>query len=234
MKKYEPTQDEINLIVEMYTKKSLGSSTISEKTGLNKQIILRILKENNVEMRKSGRIFIGGRQVAMEKYESKPETKERKRKNYDKWYSENKEYRKEYFKKWRTDNVDKWRECKRNYEKNRKATDPIYKLINNFRTAIYQVLKENNVQKNGHYFEVLQYTPDELISHLENQFKDGMTWDNYGNWHVDHILPISIHNIQEIGDDEFMKCWSLGNLQPMWGEDNIKKSNKVLNLSNNS
>ena len=77
-------------------------------------------------------------------------------------------------------------------------------------------------------FEILQYTPDELISHLENKFKDGMTWDNYGDWHVDHIIPISIHNIQEIGDGEFMKCWSLDNLQPMWGEDNIRKSNKVL------
>ena len=228
MKKYEPNQKEIDVILNMYVEERLGSSTISEKIGLKKQIILRILKENNVKMRKSGRVFIGGRKTAMEKYESKPETKERKRKNYDKWYSNNKEYRKEYLKEYREKNIEKIREVKRNYERHRKSTDPIYKLINNFRTAIYQVLKENNVQKNGHYFEVLQYTPDELISHLENQFKDGMTWGNYGDWHVDHILPISIHNIQEIGDDEFMKCWSLSNLQPMWGEDNIRKSNKVL------
>ena len=226
MRKYIPTKDEINEILKMYNEELLGSSTIAEKTGLSKPTILRLLKENNVEMRQSGRIFIGGKKVADKKWrESNKEYMSEKSK---KWYSENKEYRKEYFKKWRTENADKWRECKRNYEKNRKSTDPIYKLINNFRTAIYQVLKENNVQKNGHYFEVLQYTPDELISHLENQFKDGMTWDNYGDWHVDHILPISIHNIQEIGDDEFIKCWSLSNLQPMWGEDNIRKSNKVL------
>ncbi len=62
----------------------------------------------------------------------------------------------------------------------------------------------------------------------KNKFKDGMTWDNYGEWHVDHIQPISAHSIQEIGDDEFMRCWSLTNLQPMWGEENIKKSNKIL------
>ena len=226
MKKYVPTEEEINKILKMYNEDLLGSSTIAEKTGLSKQTILRLLKENNVEMRQSGRIFIGGKKVADKKWRDK--NKERLYFNHKKWYEENKEKWNQYIKEYREKNIDKIREIKRNYEKNRKSTDPIYKLINNFRTAIYQVLKENNVQKNGHYFEVLQYTPDELISHLENQFKDGMTWDNYGDWHVDHILPISIHNIQEIGDDEFMKCWSLSNLQPMWGEDNIRKSNKVL------
>lgn len=55
-----------------------------------------------------------------------------------------------------------------------------------------------------------------------------MTWDNYGEWHVDHIKPISSHTILEIGDDEFMKCWSLDNLQPLWGKENISKSNKLL------
>ena len=90
------------------------------------------------------------------------------------------------------------------------------------------VLKESNVDKYGHYFDILGYTPEELIIHLENQFKGDMTWDNYGVWHVDHKLPISSFNIQEIGDEEFMKCWSLDNLQPMWGEENIRKSNKIL------
>jgi hypothetical protein len=226
MKKYVPTEEEINKILKMYNEDLLGSSTIAEKTGLSKQTILRLLKENNVEIRQSGRIFIGGKKVADKKWRDK--NKERLYFNHKKWYEENKEKWNQYIKEYREKNIDKIREIKRNYERHRKSTDPIYKLINNFRTAIYQVLKENNVQKNGHYFEVLQYTPNELIHHLENQFNDGMTWDNYGDWHVDHILPISIHNIQEIGDDEFMKCWSLGNLQPMWGEDNIKKSNKIL------
>ena len=54
-----------------------------------------------------------------------------------------------------------------------------------------------------------------------------MSWDNYGEWHVDHKLPITHFNIVEMGDDEFMKCWALGNLQPMWGVENIRKSNKI-------
>jgi hypothetical protein len=76
---------------------------------------------------------------------------------------------------------------------------------------------------------VLQYTPEQLIVHLEKQFTERITWENYGEWHVDHKLPISSFNIQEMGDSEFMKCWSLENLQPMWGEENIRKSNKIFN-----
>jgi len=228
MKKYIPTQETIETIVNMYNDELLGSHSISKKVGLNKQIVLRILKENGVNLGPSGRRFIGGREVAMKKYESKPKTKQRKRKNYENWYENNKEHRKEYLKKYREKNADKIRETKRNYEKTRKSNDPLYKLISNFRTAIYQVLKENNIKKNGHYFEILKYTPEQLINHLEKQFSDEMTWDNYGDWHVDHKHPISLYNIKEIGDNEFMKCWSLDNLQPMWSVDNIKKSNKLL------
>lgn len=228
MKKIIPTQEELNNILKMYNEDLLGSQTISEKTGISKPTIIRILKENGVVMGPSGRRFIGGREVAMKKYESKPETKIRKRKNYDKWYEQNKEHRKEYLKEYREKKADDIRKTKRDYERNRKARDPLYKLISNFRTAIYTVLKENNITKFGHYFDILQYTPEELIIHLEKQFTDGMTWENYGDWHVDHKLPITSFNIQEMGDEEFMKCWCLSNLQPMWGVENIRKSNKLL------
>ena len=227
MKKFIPTEEELNRILKMYNEELLGSQTISEKIGISKPTILRILKENGIIMGPSGRRFIGGREVATKKYFSKPETKERLKKNHKKWSEKNREHLTEYHKQWRTENVNKWRKTKRDYERNRKAKDPLYKLISNFRTAIYQVLKESNVEKNKHYFDILQYTPEQLISHLENKFTDKMSWDNYGDWHVDHKLPITHYNIQEMGDSEFMKCWSLDNLQPMWGVDNIKKSNKL-------
>ena len=210
----------------MYNKDLIGSQTISEKIGLNKQQVLRILKENGVKLGPSGRRNIGGKKVADKKWrDSNKEYMSNKSKT---WYEQNKEHRKQYLKEYRENNVDKIRQIKRDYERNRKARDPLYKLISNFRTAIYQVLKESNVEKNKHYFDILQYTPEELITHLENKFTDKMSWDNYGDWHVDHKLPITHFNIQEMGDEEFMRCWSLDNLQPMWGFDNIFKSNKIL------
>jgi hypothetical protein len=226
MKKYIPSEEEIKTILNMYNKDLIGCQKISEKIGLNKQQVLRILKENGVKLGPSGRRNIGGKKVADKKW--RDNNKEYLSNKSKIWYEQNKEHRKQYLKEYREKNIDKIREVKRTYERTRKANDPLYKLISNFRTAIYQVLKENNVDKNGHYFEILKYSPDELISHLENQFKDGMTWDNYGEWHVDHIKAISLHNIKEIGDEEFMKCWSLDNLQPMWGKENIRKSNKII------
>ena len=226
MKKYIPTQETIDIILKMYNDELLGSKSISQKLNINQQIILRILKENGVQVGQSGRRFIGGRKIAEKKWrENNKEYLSNKSKN---WYEQNKEHRKQYLKEYREKNKDKIREIKRNYEKTRKANDPIYKLINNFRTAIYQVLKENQIQKNGHYFETLKYSPENLIEHLESKFKDNMTWDNYGKWHVDHIKPISSFQITEIGDDEFMTCWSLKNLQPLWSDENIRKSNKIV------
>jgi hypothetical protein len=63
---------------------------------------------------------------------------------------------------------------------------------------------------------------------LEKQFVGEMSWENYGIWHVDHIRPIVSFEINEIGDEEFVKCWSLENLQPMWGDDNIRKGGTIL------
>ena len=226
MKKIILDQNTINEIIRMYNEEMLGSHTISLRTGLSKPTILRILKENGVVLGQSGRRFIGGRKIADKKWrDSNKEYLSQKSKN---WYEQNKEHRKQYLKEYREKNIDRIREVKRTYEKTKKANDPLYKLINNFRTAIYQVLKENNVKKNGHYFDILKYTPDDLINHLESKFTDKMTWDNYGEWHVDHILPISFFDIKEIGDGEFMKCLELKNLQPLWGDENIKKSNRIL------
>ena len=225
MKKIELNKEKLDNILKMYNEELLGTHTISLKIGFSKPTINRILKENGVIFGPSGRRFIGGKKVADKKYRKK--NKEKLYNNHQKWSKQNRERLNEYHKKWREKNIDRHRENKRNYERTRKHNDPLYKLISNFRTAIYQVLKENNIGKNGHYFEILGYTPEELINHIEKQFKDGMTWDNYGDFHIDHKIPISSFNIKEIGDSEFMKCWSLSNLQPMWGEENIRKSNKI-------
>lgn len=228
MKKIVLEKNIVDEIIRLYNEEMLGSPSISEKIGIHKTVIVRILKENGVDVGKSGRKFKGGKSESDKRYYVK--NREKRLKYFSDWQKENYEHRKKYMDEYREKNIDRIRIVKRTYEKTRKANDPIYKLISNFRTAIYQVLKENNVEKNGHYFEILGYTPEELINHLEKQFTDGMTWDNYGDFHIDHIIPISSFNIKEIGDEEFMKCWSLSNLQPMWGEENIRKSNKIITL----
>jgi hypothetical protein len=225
MKKIILEKSVIDEILRLYNEEMLGSPSISEKLNITRQVVLRTLKENGAVIGPSGRKFKGGKSESDKRHYLK--NREKRLEYFAEWQKNNQEHRREYHKQWRTENVDKWRKTKRDYEKNRKDSDPLYKLVANFRTAIWTVLKENNITKFGHYFDILQYSPEELIVHLENQFKDDMTWDNYGVWHVDHKLPITSFDIQEIGDEEFMKCWCLDNLQPMWGEENIRKSNKL-------
>ncbi len=77
---------------------------------------------------------------------------------------------------------------------------------------------------------ILPWTIDELIKHLEKLFKPGMSWKNYGfyGWHIDHIIPDSSFHYTSVEDEEFQKCWALENLQPMWAEENLKKGNKII------
>jgi hypothetical protein len=63
--------------------------------------------------------------------------------------------------------------------------------------------------------------------YLEKQFAPGMTWENYGidGWHIDHIIPLSSAK----GDlDQLKKLCHYTNLQPLWAEDNLKKSNRLI------
>lgn len=226
MKKIELTESQISEIIKLYTEDLLGSPTISEKLKIHKTIVLNTLRSNGIVLGPSGRRNIGGKKISDKKWREK--NKEKLNDYVKTWYEQNKEHRKQYLKEYREKNIDNIRKSKRDYQQIRRDTDPLYRLTSYFKTAIYTVLKENRVDKNGHYFESLQYTPEELMVHLENLFTDRMTWENYGEWHVDHKLPISSFNIQEMGDEEFMKCWSLNNLQPMWGDENIRKSNKIL------
>lgn len=89
--------------------------------------------------------------------------------------------------------------------------------------------KSLNGLKDGKTWELLvDYTLKDLITHLENQFTEGMGWDNYGEWHIDHIIPIDFFNITSVECEDFKKCWSLNNLQPLWGSENISKGAKII------
>jgi hypothetical protein len=83
-------------------------------------------------------------------------------------------------------------------------------------------------EKNGRSWEKLVgYTRDELVKHLESLFTDDMSWDNYGQWHIDHVLPQDSFKFSSAEDEQFKVCWSLSNLQPLWAIDNIRKGNRL-------
>ena len=71
------------------------------------------------------------------------------------------------------------------------------------------------------------YTLHDLMRHLEKHFLVGMTWGNYGQWHIDHKIPLAAFNFEKPSDIDFRRAWALKNLQPMWAVDNIKKSARL-------
>jgi hypothetical protein len=94
------------------------------------------------------------------------------------------------------------------------------------RRAINPPSKYKSGKKAHKLKEVCGYTPKKLRGHIESLFKEGMTWDNYGEWEIDHIRPISSFNYTTTECEDFQKCWGLNNLQPLWAKDNMSKSVK--------
>ena len=133
---------------------------------------------------------------------------------------QNREMYREYNRKWRGNNIEKVREALNCY----RAKNPWVRISNSVSGHIRKSLADG---KGGRRWELLVgYTLDDLMSHLELQFKPGMLWDNFGEWHIDHIRPVSDFHFESCEDLEFKQCWSLWNLQPMWGKDNLSKGNK--------
>ena len=82
-----------------------------------------------------------------------------------------------------------------------------------------------NNQKSGHSLELLGCSIDELKVHLEQQFEPGMTWNNYGEWHIDHIIPCNYFDLTK--EENQRICFNYRNLQPLWAEENNKKHDLV-------
>ena len=104
---------------------------------------------------------------------------------------------------------------------------PIRRLIA-FHTAL-TALRNNNSSKEGNStWAALPYTPQQLREHLEAQFEEGMTWDNYGEWHIDHIYPQSKLPYESMTDENFRLAWDLRNLRPLWAAENLSKRDKII------
>jgi len=133
-----------------------------------------------------------------------------------------KEKRKEYYKKYYK-NVDK--EKINNRIKNKRKKDPLFKLSGNIRNLIMISIRKMGYSKNSKTKKILGCSYEEFKIHLESQFKEGMSWENYGKWHLDHKIPISWAK----NEDEIYELNKFTNFQPLWAEENIKKSNIFFN-----
>lgn len=100
------------------------------------------------------------------------------------------------------------------------------KIRKNISSLVGSYLKKRKQPKTLSALESLPFTIAELTSHLESKFTHGMTWENYGKWHIDHITPDCKFYYNSEQDEGFKMCWSLDNLQPLWAIDNSRKGGK--------
>ena len=150
---------------------------------------------------------------------------------HKKWRDENRELANEIKRDWLNKNPEKRKQYRENYKprkreqrKERRNTDPIFNLTNRMRGRLRKYLIILNISKTNKTFEIVGCSPQFLKEHLEKQFVDGMTWENRSEWHIDHKIPLSSAKTEE----ELYKLCHYTNLQPLWAEENMKKSNKII------
>lgn len=128
------------------------------------------------------------------------------------------ENKKSYYKK----NRASINEYKRSYLKNRMKVDPLFKLKYSIRLLIRSSLNNSGYSKSERTESILGCSIFEFKNYLESKFKEGMSWENRSEWHIDHIVPSSWAKTKE----DLIKLNHYTNLQPLWKYDNLQKSNK--------
>jgi hypothetical protein len=116
-----------------------------------------------------------------------------------------------------------FKEKRRERRRKRRQNDPIFRLRMNVSNAINKAIQKGKSSKAGQsILGHLGYAIDDLERHLESQFDENMTWDNYGSyWHIDHIIPQSDLPFASMEEENFKKCWALSNLRPLEASQNI-------------
>ena len=141
-----------------------------------------------------------------------------------KWRDSNREKAILMTRTWQKKNIERVRATRCRSEKKRRQR-PDVKLCNRVRCAIFKSIRSGSKAGRG-WESLVGYTLGDLRAHLEAIFQPGMSWENAGKWHLDHIRPQCSFDFETPDDPDFKKCWSLSNLQPLWGSDNCRKAGK--------
>lgn len=140
-----------------------------------------------------------------------------------KYREENPEQTKLYYKKYYQENKELIKDKTGNYKKRRRKVDPLFVLTERIRDSIRRALKKNGYPKRSKAPAILGCTFEEFYEHIEKQFLPNMNWDNRSEWHLDHVVPISFGESEE----EIILLNHYSNFRPLWGKDNLAKSDTL-------
>lgn len=119
------------------------------------------------------------------------------------------------------------------YQTAKRLQEPHFKMRMSLSNRLNSALKSKGLKKTLTTMELTGSTLSDLRDHLESQFKEGMTWQNYGKtgWHIDHIKPCVLFDLSEI--DQQKLCFHFKNLQPLWYWENFEKGKQYQDVQSN-
>lgn len=113
------------------------------------------------------------------------------------------------------------------YKKAQRVANPLIRLLESLRTRLYKALRAQGTRKDKKTIELLGAPIAVVRQHLAGTFQLGMTWENYGIWHVDHIRPCASFDLSDPAQAK--SCFHYTNLQALWAADNLKKGDRYDN-----
>ena len=158
------------------------------------------------------------RQYASNSYNKNKKVRRLKQKKYNKKHPE-------VNKKWLEKNPNYMPDYLRKYEKERMTNDPNYALLRRLRDRTRKAILEQLATKQGPTIELLGADIPTVRKHIESLFLEGMSWDNHGEWHIDHIKPCASFDLTD--SEQQKECFNYTNLQPLWAVDNLSKGDKT-------
>lgn len=172
-----------------------------------KEIILKRQKEYREKRKEKDSTFIAKENERLLEYKKTEKGKENRKLSMNKY-----------------NNSEKRRIKAREWQKRKREDNISYRIGQNISHQIWNKIKSD--KKRIPFIKFLDYSIEELMSHIEKQFTKNMSWENYGEWEIDHIIPSSLYDLKN--KDNISKCWSLDNLRPLSKIDNNIKNDRLI------
>ena len=138
------------------------------------------------------------------------------------WREKNPEKQAEYNKRHYNKNLEASRRYMREWSAHRRATDLAFKIKDCLRSRMRSIIHGGT--KKGSAVDDLGLSVDEFIRFIAWKWLPDMTWENYGQWHLDHIRPLASFDLTD--RTQYLEATHYSNYQPLWAEDNLRKSDK--------
>lgn len=111
------------------------------------------------------------------------------------------------------------------YTRERYRADPEYKTLCSLRGRLNRRISLKKAVKAKQMLDLIGCDKAQLVAHISSLFEPGMSWENYGQWHIDHIMPCAAFDLMDPAQQ--VECFHYTNLQPLWAIDNLRKNSRL-------